>query len=54
MAQTKVYFEDHPEVKYTKIFINNEWVDSGELHCLHELWYKLLSCACVKLEQHLH
>ena len=25
----KLAFEEDPEVKYTKIFINNEWVDSG-------------------------
>lgn len=24
------HFEEDPEVKYTKIFINNEWVDSGK------------------------
>ena len=26
----KAFFKDQPEIKYTKIFINNEWVDSGK------------------------
>jgi len=28
---SKTFHDQPPEVKYTKIFINNEWVDSGEL-----------------------
>ena len=26
----RLAFEEDPVVKYTKIFINNEWVDSGK------------------------
>ena len=30
----KPRLDDTPEVKYTKIFINNEWVDSGKTRLL--------------------
>ena len=30
-AEKKPRIEDEPQIKYTKIFINNEWTDSGEL-----------------------
>jgi hypothetical protein len=27
--------KDQPEIKYTKIFINNEWIDSGKYMYSH-------------------
>ena len=29
-AAKKCRVDDTPEIKYTKIFINNEWLDSGK------------------------
>lgn len=31
MKKQRLDMEQIPEIKYTKIFINNEWVDSGEV-----------------------